>query len=427
MNPSFMRGNGTSYAGGMLVSFSPEVKSAVRRYGGAPHEAHMKKVLLLCFDNPFLPPKEGGKSSMMTRILSLLELDVELDVVLLNKPHEGMADNFRGIDSRVHDICQFVMRKARIRDLFSKHPICVNKRYTDDCVAYLSDKTYDTAIYEGAHMAKYRELNAVHAKRHILYMHDIESAYRAEIARSVGNPVKRYLQKAESRKFRRIERMIDILFDAVMFVSCEERNTLAAESAHPERYVYVPMPAVHYAAAPEKGNRPHTVLYVGDLTLKHNYLSLDWFARKVFAPLRSEVPDAVLRVIGRISDLDKATLSSIDEGIRVLGYVDDLDAEYHNASFFACPMLYGAGVKVKTIDALAQGLPLIGNPKAIEGTALKHETHILIAGTAEEMIAMCRRVLENRPAYDAMAERAYWFVREEHSVKNQARIMETLI
>ncbi len=387
----------------------------------------MKKVLLLCFDNPFLPPKEGGKSGMMTRILSLLEMDVELDIVLLNKPHEGMADNFGGIEERVHDIRQFVMRGARIRDLFSRYPICVNKRFPAKCVAYLKDKEYDTVIYEGEHVAKYRERNIIRAKRHVLYMHDIESAYRAEIAKSMSNPLKKYLFSAESRKFARIERNMDRLFDAVMFVSCDERDIMAKTSSHPEDYVYVPIPAVHYADAAETGERPHTVLYVGDLSVRHNFLSLEWFCREVFVPLRREVEDATLRVVGRISEADKETLSALDDGIRVLGYVDDLNAEYHGASFFACPMLYGAGVKVKTIDALAQGLPLIGNPKAIEGTALKAGEHILIADTAEEMVALARAVLTDRPAYDDLAKNGFAFIKEQHSVENQARLMEHLI
>ncbi len=387
----------------------------------------MKKVLLLCYDNPFLPPKEGGKSGMMTRIRSLLQLDIELDIVLLNKPSEGMADNFRGYEEQVHEIRQFVMNGARISDVFSKYPICVNKRFTSECVKYLKDRVYDVAIYEGEHVSKYREKNIVTADRHIIYMHDIESAYRAEIASSVKNPVLHYLQGAESRKFRRIEKKLDDLFDAVMYVSCEERELLAARSAHPERHVYIPIPANDYAEHPETGDRPHTVLYVGDLTLHHNLLSLEWYCREVFVPLRREVPDVTLRVIGRIGDADRDMLSSIDDHIHILGYVDDIQAEYHGACFFTCPMLYGAGVKVKTIDALAQGVLLIGSPKAIEGTRIIPGEHLLIAENAEEYMHLCREALLNRPAYDHVSTTGLAFIKEQHSIENQSRLLKTLI
>ena len=54
-------------------------------------------VALICFDNPFLKPCEGGKRGMLTRIESLFTYDLyDVDVYLLNKPAEGMAEDFNG-------------------------------------------------------------------------------------------------------------------------------------------------------------------------------------------------------------------------------------------------------------------------------------------------------------------------------------------
>ena len=65
-------------------------------------DSNKVKVALICFDNPFLPPSEGGKRGMMTRIQSLAQFEnYEIDVYLLNKRNEGFATDFKGYDQRI--------------------------------------------------------------------------------------------------------------------------------------------------------------------------------------------------------------------------------------------------------------------------------------------------------------------------------------
>ena len=51
----------------------------------------------------------------------------------------------------------------------------------------------------------------------------------------------------------------------------------------------------------------------------------------------------------------------------VTGYVEDLDAVYRDSSLFVAPLIAGAGVKFKVLDAMASGLPVIATPIAAEG------------------------------------------------------------
>lgn len=379
------------------------------------------KIALICFDNPFLPPAEGGKRGMRTRIESLLYVNrYDVDVYLMNKSSEGMAQSFGEIGERVHAITQYPMRGG-LSVLMGPYPICVNKRFVDACVKDLKGKHYDVAIYEGEQVAKYRLLGAVEADHHVLYMHDIESAYRAEIAKSQSG-VRRVANVMESKRFKYIESKVDQYFDRVWYVSKDECKTFSSTFQTPSKGVYIPFPALCIVDKPVVGEKVHRMLYVGDLSIKHNYLSVEWFARDVLPTIKKKCPDAELMVVGRISDKNAATLRSL--GANVCGYVDDLDAAYEGAACIVAPVLYGAGVKVKTIDALARGQIVITTTKGVEGTELKNGKHLIVEDHPDKLAAICCKVMENRKAYEYLTEDGLAYIKQVHTIEHQAAIID---
>ena len=106
------------------------------------------KIALICFDNPFLKPAEGGKKGMLTRIQSLaLTEEYDVDVYLHNKRTEGFADNYKGFDKAM-TFYQYSMNKTSVGSVLSPYPICVNKRYVSECVAELQKHEYERIIYD---------------------------------------------------------------------------------------------------------------------------------------------------------------------------------------------------------------------------------------------------------------------------------------
>jgi len=378
------------------------------------------KIALICFDNPFLPPAEGGKRGIRTRIESLLrDGKYDVDIYLMNKRSEGMAQSFGDTEAKARSISQYPMRSG-LRVLLGAFPICVNKRFVDACVRDLQGKHYDVAIYEGEQVAKYRLLKTVDADYHILYMHDIESAYRAEIAKSQSG-IRRFANALESLRFKGIERKIDSAFDRVWYVSKYECESFSKTFSDPEKGTYIPFPALQIADHPATGEKVKRMLYVGDLSIKHNYLSMEWFAREVLPAVKAACPDAELAVVGRISEENADTLRNL--GANVFGYVDDLDAAYREAACIVAPVLFGAGVKVKTIDALARGQVVITTSKGVEGTDLKHNAHLIVEDEPRKLAEVCSNVLTDREAYMHLAEDGLAYIKKVHTVEHQAEII----
>ena len=110
-----------------------------------------------------------------------------------------------------------------------------------------------------------------------------------------------------------------------------------------------------------------------------------------------------------------------------MGYVDDLNQEYRDVACVVCPVLYGAGVKVKVIDAMAMGQLVITTGKGVEGTELENGKHLLVSDDSDELLKICLDVLRNSEKYVSVAEKGFDFIKEYHSIENQAQIMRATI
>lgn len=382
------------------------------------------RVALLCFDNPFTPPSEGGKRGILTRIKSLsLIKDITVDVYLLTKRSEKLATSFYGLEAGNCKFYQYRMNKT-LSSLVGNLPVCVNKRFVKMCAEEISQHEYDVAIYEGAQVSEYRFKNVVNAKVHILYMHDIESKYRMEMSASQKG-LHKIANRIESFKFRKIEQKLAVYFDRLWFVSCDECDEFNKWADSNGKCIYIPFPALNIADRPVQGITSHEVVYIGDLTIQHNYLSLKWFIENVWNKIDLEGITPTMKVIGRIGEADKSELHRM--GVQVCGYVDDIDAVYSSANCIVAPILYGAGVKVKTVDAVARGQIVVTTKKGIEGTELKSGVHLIAEDDPEILKSYCERILRNRSQYEFLASHGLAFVRSNHTIDEQATIISNEI
>lgn len=186
----------------------------------------MKKIALICFDNPFVKPMEGGKRGMLSRIEALAGInEYDIDVYLLTKPSEVNNKRNKVVEANNLHYKEFTILSGK-KVLLSQYPISVAKRFVPECAKELKKKSYDVAIYEGEHVSLYRVNRCVNAKRHILYQHDIESNYRADLAKSETNKVKQIAQKLESEKYLILEDKLSEMFDCYLFVSVDRKSVV---------------------------------------------------------------------------------------------------------------------------------------------------------------------------------------------------------
>jgi glycosyltransferase involved in cell wall biosynthesis len=86
----------------------------------------------------------------------------------------------------------------------------------------------------------------------------------------------------------------------------------------------------------------------------------------VWPGLRERSPDARLEVVGARPPADIRELDGKD-GVRVHGFVEDLDAVLPAISACVIPLFIGSGVRIKVLELIARGIPCVGTPVGLQG------------------------------------------------------------
>jgi glycosyltransferase involved in cell wall biosynthesis len=112
------------------------------------------------------------------------------------------------------------------------------------------------------------------------------------------------------------------------------------------------------------------LLFVGQYS-KPNFAAIEWFLREVWPLIANK--KYKLTIVGAVEGVVRATAPQLYEEFRsaFLGPIADLAPYYHSARCVIAPMVYGSGISIKTIEALALGKPFVGTSKAFRGMPMK--------------------------------------------------------
>lgn len=112
---------------------------------------------------------------------------------------------------------------------------------------------------------------------------------------------------------------------------------------------------------------PRMLVFFGNFDRPDNSTAAVWFLERAMADIERAVPGVRLVLLGTGSDTLARRLG--DKRVSGVGFVDDPSLHFSRCSLAIAPLLRGAGVKFKVLEALASGVPVVGTPVACEGVA----------------------------------------------------------
>lgn len=107
---------------------------------------------------------------------------------------------------------------------------------------------------------------------------------------------------------------------------------------------------------------PNTIIFYGAMGRYENYKSVEWFIENVFRKLPN-----IFKFIIIGSNPDKSLEKYASDRIKIIGFVDDVSPYFSTALCMVVPLLFGAGIKVKILEAFSAGIPVLTNDIGIEG------------------------------------------------------------
>jgi glycosyltransferase involved in cell wall biosynthesis len=354
------------------------------------------KVLILSQVLPY-PPDAGPKIKTFN-LIKFLAQDYAVTLVSFTRP-----DNTQEQVQTLSQYCEAVycvpLRRARWRDglallgsLGRARPFLIARDRSIAMSRTLDNLTKQTTFSiihaDQLNMAQYAlPLPAI---GRVLDQHNAVWKIMDRLRQGQKNPFKRLLLELETFKLRRYEQQICRKFEAVLAVS--EQDALALKTPCHIIPIGVDTPGtVPLSRQPGSLN----LVSLGTMFYPPNIEGALWFAREVFPLILAAEPRATYTIIGPRPPASIYELARHNPNIRVTGYLKDLRPALEASAGLIVPLLSGGGMRVKILEALALGLPIVSSTVGAESIRLENDRTALLADTPEEFARACLKLISD--------------------------------
>ncbi|MDR3048047.1 MAG: glycosyltransferase family 4 protein [Bacteroidales bacterium] len=220
------------------------------------------------------------------------------------------------------------------------------------------------------------------AVEHDVVFQRLEREYRNQ-----SNIYKQLMTKLKYHGEKKMELSLLSKFDMVFTFNNKDKMLLENNGIHDSCII---APVFKKISFPVTTTKKNTILFYGSMNRSENYLSAIWFIKNVFS--RMEDMDISFIILGATPH--PSLLAYQNDKIIITGYQDDITPWFEQAMCLVTPLVSGAGIKIKVLEALAAGIPVLGNDIAVEGIDITNNVEYFHCMTPEDYITTIKIILK---------------------------------
>jgi len=179
---------------------------------------------------------------------------------------------------------------------------------------------------------------------------------------------------------------------------------------------------------PERGASPeYELVLTGNLGYFPSVEGIHFFLREVWPKLCAARPEIRLLLAGARPGYTLRRLAESTPGVDLIADPPDLRAELRRGSIALAPLRAGSGTPIKILEAMAEGVPVLASPAALDGLSGLPAEAAARADNAEQFCAKTLELLEQPQEGTAQAERAFGWLKKHHDRVAVASQLEELL
>jgi polysaccharide biosynthesis protein PslH len=310
------------------------------------------------------------------------------------------------------------------RGLFHRLPLTLINYYSSEMTSALTEVTraspFDLVHVDSIHMLTYLPFLPEALRQRVVFnWHNIESELLHRYAATTSSLPRRIYASLTARRVASAER--DILQTSFGHLVCSERERQALLEWVPEARIAVVENGVDTKSFDGLAKAPRNrVLFVGAMSYHANSDAILAFTDRIWPAIRERFPQWTLTLVGSDPPSQIRALAE-RPGVEVTGTVPDVRPYYSQAALAIVPLLTGGGTRLKILEALAAGVPVVSTSLGVEGLLVHHGQEVLIADNEADWLPACtslaaqgelwhnlaatgRRLVESRYDWDVLGK-----------------------
>ena len=363
----------------------------------------MKKILFitpqLCF-----PPTDGGKQAQYYPIMAIgKKCDTYSIMVNIDETKQSKylrEDSYAAMKNRLKDLHIIERYNANFQDrthyqkftegldwLCGPRPRCAQIFHSTEkrewVMNYIDQFKIDVVCIEYPYMAELIDISGLQASGvKVVYLaHNVESVLLQELYSQYPS-WKRMILNIDVRRLARYERKVLEQVDQVLAISKLDEEYIRSQGVPHVAYVPVLLPEI---ADRWTGNvQADYMVFNGSLSFFPNYHGMKWLLEAVHEQLATDLSTFKVKITGKVpihiqKEFKKYTCVEFTGMLSIA----DLSLTLQNAKFAIIPIVKGSGIKMKILELMAYGIPIITTSQGVQGFALENQP-LLVADSPKE-------------------------------------------
>ncbi len=378
------------------------------------------KILYLSRWLPF-PPDNGVKTRLYHLLKGLAEFHtVDLISFCAQPPDALLIQPLASICRRI-DVVQYHAfdpnRLKAVKGFFAGKPRFLIDTFSPELAAKVAEaikrEKYDLVIASEIDMAPYAEsLNGTA----LLFEGPEISSYLDGLDQSPINPLLLRKQATWWKLAGYLKKLLPV-FQGWAVVSEQERRNLMRISPEFSKARVIP----NGADLDRKPSRPVTprpdrLIYAGSLTYQANFDAVSYFISEIFPLILAKHPKVQFYVTGSTDKVDLRLLP-YSPNLILTGHLADISAAVAESWMSVVPLRKGSGTRLKILESLSLGTPVVSTSKGCEGLELVSGSHILTGDNPAAFADQVNRVLESEDLRSQLSQLGRQRVQQKYDWK----------
>ena len=379
------------------------------------------------------PPKDGGAIACLnlSKGFSMLGHDVTVLSMNTSKHHISIddmpADLRRKADFRLVEVpASITWIEATLNLLFSKLPYnaqrFISNEFSQELVKLLNEKSFDVIQLEGLYLCPYIPVIRKYSKALISYRaHNIEYEIWERTATLSEGFRSKYLRNL-SKRIKRFEESYLNSYD--LLVPITDRDGIILDKLGNSKPRHTSQTGIDFASLVPTARKLEfpSLFHIGALDWAPNQEGLIWFFNQCWPKIHLQNPELKFYLAGRNAPEWFERIIKLD-GVVYLGEINDAYDFINSKAVMVVPLFSGSGMRIKIIEGMALGKPIVTTTIGTEGIPTENGKNILIANDVDSFVEAINQLINDRGLSDWIGTNAIGFIQEKYDNLLQAEAL----